>query len=245
MTRTQTSNALSWHYSISMCAVAGSFAMILPPTSSVAQTVQGTPAAYRAEESPPLDPRTPSCDALKDRLQRMGGALYVTGRQGWGETFYTVGLSLLFTFVFGLAAGVLLVTTESDGLLSKPFGSRALGFFVNRMLDVVVNVGRSIPFIILMILLIPFTRLLTQGMVLKNGQVMSKSKGNVVDPDDMIEKFGADALRLYVMFVAPPEKEIELSDAGLEGSWRFLALARAVRCANSMSGMGGRRIAAK
>ena len=69
----------------------------------------------------------------------------------------------------------------------------------------------------------PFTRLLTQGMVLKDGQVMSKSKGNVVDPDDMIEKFGADALRLYVMFVAPPEKEIEWTDAGLEGSWRFLA----------------------
>jgi leucyl-tRNA synthetase len=52
---------------------------------------------------------------------------------------------------------------------------------------------------------------------------MSKSKGNVVDPDDMIEKFGADALRLYVMFVAPPEKEIEWTDAGLEGSFRFLA----------------------
>jgi leucyl-tRNA synthetase len=69
----------------------------------------------------------------------------------------------------------------------------------------------------------PFTRLLTQGMVLKNGQVMSKSKGNVVDPDDMIQRFGADALRLYVMFVAPPEKEIEWTDAGLEGSWRFLA----------------------
>jgi leucyl-tRNA synthetase len=69
----------------------------------------------------------------------------------------------------------------------------------------------------------PFARLLTQGMVLKNGQVMSKSKGNVVDPDDMIEKYGADALRLYVAFVAPPEKEIEWSDAGLEGSWRFLS----------------------
>jgi leucyl-tRNA synthetase len=69
----------------------------------------------------------------------------------------------------------------------------------------------------------PFTRLLTQGMVLKDGQVMSKSKGNVVDPDDMIQKYGADALRLYVMFVAPPEKEIEWSDAGLEGSYRFLA----------------------
>ena len=89
MTRTQTSNALSWHYSISLCAV-GSFAVILPPTSSVAQTVQGTPAANRAEESPPLDPRTLSCDALKDRLQRMGGAGAGPGRQGWGETFYTV-----------------------------------------------------------------------------------------------------------------------------------------------------------
>jgi leucyl-tRNA synthetase len=68
----------------------------------------------------------------------------------------------------------------------------------------------------------PFTRLLTQGMVLKNGAVMSKSKGNVVDPDDMLQKYGADALRLYVMFVAPPEKEVEWSDAGLEGSFRFV-----------------------
>jgi leucyl-tRNA synthetase len=69
----------------------------------------------------------------------------------------------------------------------------------------------------------PFTRLLTQGMVLKDGSAMSKSKGNVVDPDDMIGKYGADALRLYVMFVAPPENEIEWTDAGLEGSARFLA----------------------
>ena len=68
----------------------------------------------------------------------------------------------------------------------------------------------------------PFKRLLTQGMVLKDGAVMSKSKGNVVDPDDMLQKYGADALRLYVMFVAPPEKEVEWSDAGLEGSFRFL-----------------------
>jgi leucyl-tRNA synthetase len=79
----------------------------------------------------------------------------------------------------------------------------------------------------------PFARLLTQGMVLKNGQVMSKSKGNVVDPDDMIQKFGADALRLYVMFVAPPEKEIEWTDAGLEGSFRFLS--RVWRLADSLS----------
>jgi leucyl-tRNA synthetase len=68
----------------------------------------------------------------------------------------------------------------------------------------------------------PFSRLLTQGMVHKDGQVMSKSKGNVVDPDDMIVKYGADALRLYVMFVAPPEKEVEWTDAGLEGAFRFL-----------------------
>jgi leucyl-tRNA synthetase len=69
----------------------------------------------------------------------------------------------------------------------------------------------------------PFSQLLTQGMVLKDGAVMSKSRGNVVDPDTMLQKYGADALRLYVMFVAPPEKEVEWTDAGLEGSFRFLA----------------------
>jgi leucyl-tRNA synthetase len=69
----------------------------------------------------------------------------------------------------------------------------------------------------------PFTHLLTQGMVLKDGAVMSKSKGNVVDPDSMTQKYGSDALRLYVMFVAPPEKEVEWTDTGLEGSFRFLA----------------------
>jgi len=69
----------------------------------------------------------------------------------------------------------------------------------------------------------PFTHLLTQGMVLKEGAVMSKSKGNVVDPDEMVAKYGADALRLYVMFVAPPEKEVEWTDTGLAGSYRFLA----------------------
>ena len=69
----------------------------------------------------------------------------------------------------------------------------------------------------------PFQHLLTQGMVLKDGAVMSKSKGNVIDPDEMMQKVGADALRLYVMFVAPPEKEVEWSDAGLDGSWRFLS----------------------
>ena len=76
----------------------------------------------------------------------------------------------------------------------------------------------------------PFKRLLTQGMVLKDGAVMSKSKGNVVDPDTMLGKYGADALRLYVMFVAPPEKEVEWSDAGLEGSFRFLVRVWRIAC---------------
>jgi leucyl-tRNA synthetase len=69
----------------------------------------------------------------------------------------------------------------------------------------------------------PFSHLLTQGMVLKDGAVMSKSKGNVVDPDIMTRKVGADALRLYVMFVAPPEKEVEWTDSGLDGSFRWLS----------------------
>ena len=69
----------------------------------------------------------------------------------------------------------------------------------------------------------PFTHLLTQGMVLKDGAVMSKSKGNVVDPDAMMEKFGADALRLYVIFVAPPENQMEWTDTGLRGVASFLA----------------------
>src|SRR5262249_263826 len=68
----------------------------------------------------------------------------------------------------------------------------------------------------------PFTRLLTPGMLLNNAPLLPKAKGNVVDLDDMLQKYGADALRLYVMFVAPPEKEVEWSDAGLEGSFRFL-----------------------
>lgn len=85
--------------------------------------------------------------------------------RGTGETFYTVGVSLLFTILFGLAAGVLLVTTESGGLLSRPLGSRALGLVTNRVLDLLVNIGRSIPFIILMILLIPFTRLVAGSFI--------------------------------------------------------------------------------
>ena len=68
----------------------------------------------------------------------------------------------------------------------------------------------------------PFDRLLTQGMVLKDGEVMSKSKGNVVDPDEVISKFGADTLRMFILFAAPPEDQLEWNPAGLEGNWRFL-----------------------
>ena len=68
----------------------------------------------------------------------------------------------------------------------------------------------------------PFTRLLTQGMVLKDGAKMSKSKGNTVDPQGYIEKYGADTVRLFLMFAAPPEQALEWSDAGVEGGFRFL-----------------------
>ncbi len=69
----------------------------------------------------------------------------------------------------------------------------------------------------------PAINLLTQGMVCKDGAKMSKSKGNVVDPDDMIETFGADTARLFLLFAAPPELDLEWSDQGVEGSFRFLS----------------------
>ncbi len=68
----------------------------------------------------------------------------------------------------------------------------------------------------------PFKRLLTQGMVIKDGAKMSKSKGNVVDPDDIINNYGADTARLFTLFAAPPEKDLEWSDNGVEGAYRFL-----------------------
>jgi leucyl-tRNA synthetase len=68
----------------------------------------------------------------------------------------------------------------------------------------------------------PFERLLTQGMVLKDGEVMSKSRGNIVDPDSMIKDYGADSLRLFILFAAPPETELEWDERGLEGAFKFL-----------------------
>ena len=68
----------------------------------------------------------------------------------------------------------------------------------------------------------PFTNLLTQGMVIKDGAKMSKSKGNVVDPNSLIEKYGADTARLFSLFAAPPEKDLDWNDQGVDGSFRFL-----------------------
>lgn len=68
----------------------------------------------------------------------------------------------------------------------------------------------------------PFEQLFTQGMVLKNGSKMSKSKGNVVDPQDFIDQYGSDTLRLFVMFSAPPDQDLEWSDTGVEAAHRFI-----------------------
>lgn len=68
----------------------------------------------------------------------------------------------------------------------------------------------------------PFTNLLTQGMVIKDGAKMSKSLGNVVDPKEIIEKYGADTARLFILFASPPEKDLDWSEQGVEGSHRFL-----------------------
>jgi len=68
----------------------------------------------------------------------------------------------------------------------------------------------------------PFRNLFTQGMIIKDGAKMSKSKGNVVSPDELIDKYGGDTVRLYTLFIGPPEKDAEWSDRGVEGAYRFL-----------------------
>ncbi|MDR0822770.1 MAG: leucine--tRNA ligase [Endomicrobium sp.] len=68
----------------------------------------------------------------------------------------------------------------------------------------------------------PFTNLLTQGMVTLNGSVMSKSKGNVVSPEEIINKYGADTARLFILFAAPPQKQLDWSTDGVDGCWRFV-----------------------
>ncbi|MFH1623696.1 MAG: leucine--tRNA ligase [Pseudomonadota bacterium] len=68
----------------------------------------------------------------------------------------------------------------------------------------------------------PYDKLLTQGMVIKDGAKMAKSKGNVVDPNDIINKYGADTTRLFILFTSPPERDLDWSDQGVEGAFRFL-----------------------
>jgi leucyl-tRNA synthetase len=83
----------------------------------------------------------------------------------------------------------------------------------------------------------PFTSLLTQGMVLKDGSKMSKSKGNVVSPDEIIEQYGADTGRLFILFAAPPDRDLDWSDSGVEGMYRFLN--RVWRLVNQHLGLAG------
>jgi leucyl-tRNA synthetase len=90
----------------------------------------------------------------------------------------------------------------------------------------------------------PFTNLLTQGMVIKDGAKMSKSKGNVVDPDYLINRYGSDTSRLFSLFAAPPEKDLDWSDKGVEGAYRFLnriwtMVQRHRRVFNALAGRGG------
>ena len=68
----------------------------------------------------------------------------------------------------------------------------------------------------------PFNALLTQGMVLKDGSKMSKSKGNIVDPGEMVARYGADTTRLFMLFASPPEKDLDWHETGVEGAGRFL-----------------------
>ncbi|MBI4827163.1 MAG: leucine--tRNA ligase [Nitrospirae bacterium] len=101
----------------------------------------------------------------------------------------------------------------------------------------------------------PFRKLLTQGMVIKDGAKMSKSKGNVVDPDYLIKKFGTDTMRIFCLFAAPPEKDLEWSDKGVEGASRFLNRVwglvyryhneRSGRGAEELSGLSGLSDSAK
>jgi leucyl-tRNA synthetase len=86
----------------------------------------------------------------------------------------------------------------------------------------------------------PFTNLLTQGMVVKDGAKMSKSKGNVVSPEHIVARYGADAARIFILFAAPPERDLEWSDQGIEGASRFLhRVWRLVRSLQSAPGKNG------
>ena len=85
----------------------------------------------------------------------------------------------------------------------------------------------------------PFARLFNQGMIYRFGAKMSKSKGNVVSPDELVERYGADALRLYILFMGPADQDKEWQDTGVEGMWRFLP--RLWRVVHEVAGARRRR----
>ncbi len=89
----------------------------------------------------------------------------------------------------------------------------------------------------------PFARLLTQGMVLKDGAKMSKSKGNTVDPQELVEQYGADTVRLFMMFAAPPEQSLDWSDTAVAGAHRFLKKLWSFACTRQLWSEGGQGIA--
>ncbi|MDQ1129931.1 methionine ABC transporter permease [Microbacterium sp. SORGH_AS_0888] len=114
-----------------------------------------------------------------------------------GQTLYMVGVSLVVTVIVGLPLGVVLVGTERGGFLETPFGSRRLGVVINRILDFIVNLGRSVPFIILMVALIPVTRLIV---------------GTFIGPTAAIVPLSAVAIPFFARMVEIAIKEV---DAGL------------------------------
>ncbi|MGB4777167.1 methionine ABC transporter permease [Microbacterium sp.] len=114
-----------------------------------------------------------------------------------GQTLYTVGVAVAVTVVIGLPLGVVLVGTETGRFLDRPFGSRTAGKVINRTLDLVVNFGRSVPFLILMVALIPFTRLVV---------------GTFIGPTAAIVPLSAVAIPFFARMVEIAIKEV---DAGL------------------------------
>lgn len=127
---------------------------------------------------------------------------------GTGQTLYMVAVALLFTILIGLPLGILLVGTERGGLFEKPFGSRTFGRVLNRVLDFVVNLGRSVPFIILMIAIIPFTRLVV---------------GTFIGPTAAIVPLAVVAIPFFARMVEISVKEV---DPGLTEAAHSLGASR-------------------
>lgn len=127
---------------------------------------------------------------------------------GTGQTLYMVAVALLFTILIGLPLGILLVGTERGGLFEKPFGSRAFGRVLNRVLDFLVNLGRSVPFIILMIAIIPFTRLVV---------------GTFIGPTAAIVPLAVVAIPFFARMVEISIKEV---DPGLTEAAHSLGASR-------------------